>query len=152
MCCGPSYVLTGILMHVVVYGCFYPLTVQWTILRASCWLRRSIPNYGTHLWCAAICGRFTDMWCVVLVHVMLVMYIKFQNGAYYKKTELQFSVNVSTTVLMCVCFDRYNCRWSRMWHVSCPIWSPMYLLVRRLSHFYGKQFLSASFPVCFHMN
>ena len=61
-------------------------------------------------------------------------------------------MNVSTAVLMCVCFARYNSRWRRMWHVSCPIWSCLYLLVWRLSCVYGKQLLSADFHMCFYIN
>ena len=36
ICVGHSGILTGILMHVLLYDCFYPLIVQWNILRASC--------------------------------------------------------------------------------------------------------------------
>ena len=39
------------------------------------------------------------------------------------------------------CFARYNSRWRGMWPVSCPTWSCLYLLVRRLSCINGKQFL-----------
>lgn len=53
---------------------------------------------------------------------------------------------------MCVCFVRYNSRWTRMWHVSYPIWSCLYLLVWRFSYIYGKQFINADILMCFYIN
>jgi len=55
-----------------VYGCFYPLTVQRTILKVLRWLLRSLSADGTYDLPKHVGDLLTSVVCI-LGHVMLVL-------------------------------------------------------------------------------